>query len=66
MPKSSKATASQVADLGILETRTEELGDGYLVEFSEFREDADATPFLRGSRAIAASAITGATSSPER
>jgi len=48
MPKSSKATASQVADLGILETRTEELGDGYLVEFSEFREDADATPFFKG------------------
>ena len=48
MPKSSKATASQVADLGILETRTEELGDGYLVEFSEFREEADATPFFKG------------------
>src|SRR6476659_5542473 len=48
MPKSSKATASQVADLGILETRTEELGDGYLVEFSEFRAEADATPFFKG------------------
>jgi hypothetical protein len=47
MPKSSKATAPHVEDLGILETRTEELG-GYLVEFSTFREDADATPFFKG------------------
>jgi hypothetical protein len=47
MPKSSKATAPHVEDLGILETRTEELGD-YLVEFSTFREDADATPFFKG------------------
>jgi hypothetical protein len=47
MPKSSKATASHVEDLGVLEMRTEELG-GYLVEFSEFREDADATPFFKG------------------
>jgi hypothetical protein len=47
MPKSSKATAPHVEDLGILDTRTEELGD-YLVEFSTFREDADATPFFKG------------------
>src|SRR5947199_748227 len=47
MPKASKETASQVEDMGVLETRSEELG-GYMVEFSTFREDADATPFFRG------------------
>ena len=48
MPKASKETASRVEDIGVLETRTEELGDGYLVEFATFREDADAAPFFRG------------------
>lgn len=48
MPKASLETASHVEDIGILETRTEELGDGYLVEFSTFRADADATPFFKG------------------
>src|ERR1051326_8753268 len=33
--------------MGVLESRSEELG-GYLVEFTTFREDADATPFFRG------------------
>src|SRR5437763_11401669 len=47
MPKASKETASQVEDMGVLETRSEELG-GYMVEFSTFREDADATPFFKG------------------
>jgi hypothetical protein len=36
-----------VTDIGVLESRTEELG-GYLVEFATFREDADAAPFFKG------------------
>jgi hypothetical protein len=33
--------------MGVLESRSEELG-GYMVEFSTFREDADATPLFKG------------------
>jgi hypothetical protein len=47
MPKVSRETASHVEDMGVLETRSEELG-GYMVEFSSFREDADGTPFFKG------------------
>ena len=47
MPKASKQTATQVEDMGVLESRSEELG-GYMVEFTTFREDADATPFFKG------------------
>ena len=47
MPKTSKKTASHVEDLGVLEMRTEEI-DGYTIEFSTFREDADGTPFFVG------------------
>jgi hypothetical protein len=47
VPKASKQTASRVEDMGVLESRSEELG-GYMVEFTSFREDADATPFFRG------------------
>jgi hypothetical protein len=47
MPRASKLTASKVDDMGVLETRSQELG-GYTVEFTTFREDADATPFFRG------------------
>ncbi|HWJ32120.1 MAG TPA: hypothetical protein VNR59_07255 [Gaiellaceae bacterium] len=47
MPKTSRETASQVADLGVMEIRSEEL-DGYTVEFTTFREDADGTPVFRG------------------
>ena len=47
MPKTSKKTASHVEDLGVLEMRTEEI-DGYTIEFSTVREDADATPFFVG------------------
>jgi hypothetical protein len=47
VPKASKQTASRVEDMGVLESRSEELG-GYMVEFTTFREDADATPFFRG------------------
>jgi hypothetical protein len=47
MPKASRATASRVEDMGVMEGRYEELG-GYTVGFETFREDADATPLLRG------------------
>jgi hypothetical protein len=47
MPKASKDTASQVADMGVMEGRYEEL-DGYTVGFETFREDADATPLMKG------------------
>jgi hypothetical protein len=47
MPKTSKQTASEVVDIGILEERAEEL-DGYLASFCRFRADGDATPVFRG------------------
>ena len=47
MPKVSKSDASQVQDIGIVEFRNEELG-GFIVEFSSFREDADATQLFKG------------------
>ncbi len=47
MPKASKETASRVEDMGLMEGRYEELG-GYTVGFEHFREDADATPLLKG------------------
>src|SRR3954464_1982312 len=47
MPKTSRETASQVDDMGVLESRSEELG-GYTVEFTTFRQDADGTPFFKG------------------
>jgi hypothetical protein len=48
MPKTSKATASEVTDIGILEERSEELDGGYIASFCRFREDGDATPVFRG------------------
>src|SRR5437763_13488679 len=47
MPKVSRETASQVEDMGVMESRSEELG-GYMVEFTSFRRDADATPLFKG------------------
>jgi hypothetical protein len=47
MPKTSRDSASQVADLGVMESRSEQL-DGYTVEFTTFREDADGTPVFKG------------------
>ena len=47
MPKTSRETASQVADLGVMESRSDQL-DGYTVEFTTFREDADGTPVFKG------------------
>src|SRR5262244_1771977 len=47
MPKTSRETASHVEDMGVVEFRTEQI-DGYTIEFSNFREDADGTPLFRG------------------
>jgi hypothetical protein len=47
MPKASKESASKVQDMGVMEGRYEELG-GYTVGFEHFREDADATPLMKG------------------
>jgi hypothetical protein len=47
MPKTSKETASQVEDMGVMEGRYEELGD-FVVGFEHFRVDADAAPLMKG------------------
>lgn len=47
MPKTSKQTASHVEDMGLMVGHYEEL-DGYTVGFETFREDADATPLMKG------------------
>jgi hypothetical protein len=47
MAKASKETASNVEDMGVMIGRYEELG-GYTVGFETFREDADATPLMKG------------------
>jgi hypothetical protein len=47
MPKVSKETASNVADVGPMENRSEQLGD-FVVAFSTFHEGGDATPFFKG------------------
>ena len=47
MPKVSKQTASQVVTAGPMESHSEQLGD-YVVGFSTFHEDGDATPLFKG------------------
>jgi hypothetical protein len=48
MPSVSKQSAAHVEDHhGIVEDRHEDIG-GYTVSFLSFRQDADATPLLRG------------------
>ena len=47
MPKASKESASQTVDLGVMVTTMEEL-EGYTVEFTTFREDADGTSVFQG------------------
>ena len=48
MPKTSKQTASDVTDIGILDERSQELDGGYIASFCRFREAGDATPVFRG------------------
>src|SRR5262245_39604631 len=48
MPKTSKTTAADVTDIGILEERSQELDGRYIASFCHFREDGDATPVFRG------------------
>jgi hypothetical protein len=48
MPKTSKATASQVESVeGILESRSEDL-DGYTTSFESYMADMDVAPFFKG------------------
>src|SRR4051794_38417239 len=47
MPKVSKDTASHVEDMGVMVGHYEQLED-YTVGFETFREDADATPLMKG------------------
>ena len=47
MPKMSKQTASHVEDMGVMVGHYGEL-EGYTVGFETFREDADATPLMKG------------------
>jgi hypothetical protein len=47
MPKVSKETASNVDRAGPMESHSEQLGD-YIVAFSTFHEDGDATPLFKG------------------
>ena len=47
MPKISKETATQGGDYGAVLDRSEDL-EGYRVGFTEFRENIDATPLMKG------------------
>ena len=47
MPKTSKETASDVVTAGPMESHSAELGD-FIVGFSTFHEDGDATPLFKG------------------
>ena len=47
MPKVSRESATNVADMGAAEDRGEELG-GYAVTFVRIRQDADLAPMLKG------------------
>ena len=47
MPKVSRQSAVNVADMGAAEDRGDEL-DGYAVTFVTIRQDADLAPMLRG------------------
>jgi len=47
MPKASRASASQVEDIGIMEGHYEELG-GYLVGWETFREGTDTAALFKG------------------
>ncbi len=47
MPKVSRESASHVEDIGVLESRSGKV-DGTTIEFTSFRQDADATPFFDG------------------
>jgi hypothetical protein len=64
MPSVSKDSATQGGDFGPVTDRSEQL-DGYTVSFTSFHEDIDATPLMKGFPTTAASAPTGAMSSPE-
>ena len=47
MPKVSRESAANVADMGLAEDRGDQL-DGYAVTFVTIRQDADLAPMLKG------------------
>ena len=47
MPKVSKSTAANVANVGPMENHSDRLGD-FVVAFSTFHEAGDATPLFKG------------------
>jgi hypothetical protein len=61
MAKVSRESAADVTDYGPAEDRGAKL-DGYAAIFTSIREDWDLAPILKGCRATAASARTGAMS----
>ena len=48
MPKVSKSSATEGGEFGPVTDRHEQL-DGYTINFTDFSEDIDATPLLRGA-----------------
>ena len=47
MPRASRASASQVEDVGVMEGHYEDLG-GFMAGWETFREDIDTAPLFRG------------------
>jgi Cupin len=47
MPKVSKESATQGGEFGPVTDRSDQL-EGYMVNFTSFREDIDATPLMKG------------------
>jgi hypothetical protein len=62
MPKVSRDSATQGGEFGPVLDRSDQL-EGYMVNFTSFREDIDGTPLMKGLPDDAASARIGATSS---
>jgi hypothetical protein len=63
MSKVSRDTASEVADYGPAEDRTDHF-DGYTINFTSIREDSDLARSSKDCRVTAASAPIGATCWP--
>jgi hypothetical protein len=61
MPKASKTTASETAEVEGYEGHFEHFDDGYSVGFETYTADADLARCSRGCPTTAASARTGAT-----
>jgi len=48
MPKVNRDSASRVEDMGVMVGHYEDVEGGYTIAFESFREDADATPLMKG------------------